>query len=443
MSGIASTVTAMRTTSLVSLLFASFVVAMGFGIVLPILPFVVERFVESPDAAVISKHTGLLTGVFMFAIFLFAPLWGRASDRWGRRPIILAGLIGLAVSFAASSAAESLFRLYVGRFLDGAFASAVAPASMAFVADVAPSKEWRARRFAWIGMAITAGFFIGPILSSAVARVGLRGGIPAPVPSVELPFLFAALTALVAAVVVSCFVGRSPRRPIAEPGIISGKRSQAGIAVRMIVLAVLATAAIGVMEVSLTLRAKLQLGLDPLLVGVMFAECSFAMFVAQAVVFSPLVKPEATRWLIPVSVVALSLGMAALPLMNSYFVLIGIVGVIAAAAGVLAPVLAYWLSLMAGATQGTQLGILSAATSAGQAVGSAAAGLLFSTQLGGYALFLTLSAILFAAALWSARLPWQLVATAAQSNAGKFDEGQSVSAGKPSHLKVEGAHGAP
>ncbi len=438
MSEIAATVTAMRTTSLVSLLFASFVVAMGFGIVLPILPFVVVRFVENADATAVSRHTGLLTGVFMLAIFLFALLWGRASDRWGRRPIILAGLIGLAASSAASSAADSLFWLYIGRFLEGVFASAVAPASMALVADVAPSKEWRARRFAWIGMAITAGFFIGPMLSSGVARAGP----PAPVPSVELPFLLAALTALLAAAAVSCFVGRSPRRPIAEPGIVSGRRSQAGIAVRMIVLAVLATSTIGVMEVTLTLRAKLQLGLDPLLVGVMFAECSFVMFVAQAVVFSPLVKPEATRWLIPVSVVALSLGMAGLALVSGYYVLIGIVGVIAAAAGVLAPTLAYWMSLIAGATQGRQLGLLSAATSAGQAVGSTTAGLLFGTQLGGYALFFTLSAILFAAALWAARLPWQLVATPAQSSTAKYDEDQSDSLSKPPTLRVGGAHGS-
>lgn len=443
MSRIAVPVSAMRTTSLVSLLFASFVVAIGFGIVLPVLPFVVERFAENPNATNISTHTGLLTGVFMFAIFLFAPLWGRASDRWGRRPIILAGLIGLAASFAAGSTADSLFWLYVGRFLDGAFASAVAPASMALVADVAPTKEWRARRFAWIGMAVTAGFFIGPMLSGAVVRVGLRSGGPAPVPSAELPFLFAALTALIAAVVVGCFVERTRRRPIPEPGLAPNKKSQAGIAVRMIVLAVFATATIGVMEVALTLRAKLELGLDPFLVGVMFAECSLVMFVAQAVVFSPLVKPEATRWLIPVAVVLLSLGMAALPLMSGYIVLAGIVGVIAAAAGVLAPTLAYWLSLLAGATQGTQLGLLSAATSAGQAVGAAAAGLLLSSQLGGYALFLTLSAILLAAALWSVRLPWQLGATAAQSNAGKSDDGRTAPAGKPPHLEVGGAHGSP
>ncbi len=179
------------------------------------------------------------------------------------------------------------------------------------------------------------------------------------------------------------------------------------------------------------------------MIGVMFAECSFVMFVAQAVVFSPLVKPVATRWLIPVSVVVLSIGMVAFPLMSGYFVLIGIVGAIAAAAGVLAPTLAYWMSLLAGATQGTQLGILSAATSAGQAIGSAAAGLLLSTQLGGYTLFLTLSAILLAAAIWSARLPRQLAATAAQSTAAKSDDGRTVSAGKPPHLEVGGAHGSP
>lgn len=433
----------MRATSLATLLFAAFVVAMGFGIVLPVLPFVVERLAENPTAAIVSRHTGLLTGLFMFAIFLFAPLWGRASDKWGRRPIILAGLIGLAASLAAGSTADSLLWLYVGRFLDGVFASAVVPSSMALVADVAPSKEWRARRFAWIGMAITAGFFIAPVLSGAVARIGLREETPTPVPSVELPFLFTALIALAAAVLVGCFVGRTPPRPLAAPGTASTEASRAGMAVRMLVLAMLATATVGALEVALTLRAKLELGLDPFMAGVMFAECSFIMFVAQAVVFSPLVRPEATRWLIPVAVVLLSLGMAVLPLISGYLALMAIVGVVAAAAGVLAPTLAYWMSLVAGATQGTHLGRLSAVTAVGQGLGSAAAGLLLGSQIGAYTVFLALSAILLGAALWSVRLPWQLVATAAHSNAGKFDEGRTASAGKPPRLEVGGAHGSP
>ena len=436
-------VSPMRATSLATLLFAAFVVAMGFGIVLPVLPFVVERLAENPTAAIVSQHTGLLTGLFMFAIFLFAPLWGRASDKWGRRPIILAGLIGLAASLAAGSTADSLLWLYVGRFLDGVFASAVVPSSMALIADVAPSKEWRARRFAWIGMAITAGFFIAPVLSGAVARIGLREETPTPVPSVELPFLFTALIALAAAVLVGCFVGRTPPRPLAAPGTASTEASRAGMAMRMLVLAMLATATVGALEVALTLRAKLELGLDPFMAGVMFAECSFIMFVAQAVVFSPLVRPEATRWLIPVAVVLLSLGMAVLPLISGYFALMAIVGVIAAAAGVLAPTLAYWMSLMAGATQGRHLGRLSAVTSAGQGIGSAAAGLFLGSQFGAYAVFLALSAIMLAAALWSVRLPWQLVATTAQSAAGKLDEGRTASAGKSSRFEVGGAHGSP
>ena len=214
------------------------------------------------------------------------------------------------------------------------------------------------------------------------------------------------------------------------------------MAIRMLVLAMLATATVGVLEVALTLRAKLELGLDPFLAGAMFAECSFVMFIAQAVVFSPLVKPEATRWLIPVAVVLLSLGMAVLPLISGYFAMVVIVGVIAAAAGVLAPTLAYWMSLVAGATQGTHLGRLSAVTAVGQGFGSAAAGLLIGVA-SGYAVFLALSAILFAAALWSIRLPRQLASTAAQSAAGKFDEGRNASAGKSPHLEVGGAHGSP
>ncbi len=432
----------MRAASLATLVVAAFVVAMGFGIVLPVLPFVVERLAENPTAAIVSRHTGLLTGLFMFAIFLFAPLWGRASDKWGRRPIILAGLVGLAASLAAGSTADSLLWLYVGRFLDGAFASAVVPSSMALIADVAPNKEWRARRFAWIGMAITGGFFIAPVLSGAVARIGLRGDTPTPIPSVELPFLFTALIALAAAVLVGCLVGRTPRRPLAAPGAASTEPSRAGVAMRMLVLAMLATATVGALEVALTLRAKLELGLDPFLAGAMFAECSFIMFAAQALVFSPLVRPEATRWLIPIAVILLALGMAFLPLIGGYFPIVVVVGIIAAAAGVLAPTLAYWMSLVAGASQGAHLGRLSAVTAVGQGLGSAAAGFLLGSQIGAYAVFLALSAILLGAALWSARMPWQLAAAAVQSNAGTF-EGRTASAGKPPHLEAGGAHGSP
>ena len=90
--------------ALSALLLAMFAVTVGYGIVLPILPFLIERLAGTADTATLSRHTGLLTGTYTLALFLFAPLWGRVSDRRGRRPVILLGLIGFAHDLALFAA---------------------------------------------------------------------------------------------------------------------------------------------------------------------------------------------------------------------------------------------------------------------------------------------------------------------------------------------------
>ena len=145
-------------------------ITVGYGIVLPILPFLIERLAGTADATTLSQHTGLLTGTYTLALFLFAPLWGKISDKRGRRPVILLGLIGFATSFTLFALVESLPVLYLGRFLGGVFAAAMAPAASTLVGDHAPSKEWRAHRFAVITVAGTAGFFVGPKLGGLVLR---------------------------------------------------------------------------------------------------------------------------------------------------------------------------------------------------------------------------------------------------------------------------------
>ena len=81
--------------TMAALMLAVFTVSMGFGIVLPLLPFLIERLLGAGgDAVQISRSTGLLTAIYTLALFLFAPLWGRISDLFGRRLILLAGLAG-------------------------------------------------------------------------------------------------------------------------------------------------------------------------------------------------------------------------------------------------------------------------------------------------------------------------------------------------------------
>jgi len=366
--------------ALSALLLAMFAIAVGYGIVLPVLPFLIERLAGTADTTTQSWHTGLLTGTYILAIFLFAPLWGKFSDGRGRRPVILLGLTGFAASVALFALAESLPLLYVGRFLGGLFAAAITPVAYALVGDYAPTKEWRAHRFALINIAGTAGFFVGPLLGSLVLRATreLFAGTPEGVYSA--PFLATSALALLAALTVWGLVPRTARREGAQLCSAEMPRDQA-VMLRLWVIAFVTAVAIGAFEVGLSLRGKQILGMDAARIGMMFAECSLVMFVVQALVFSPFVKPEVTRWFVTPGLAILAIGLVVVPFTSSSVTMSIAVALVAASAGILSPIVTYWVSLGAGETQGADLGRMTAAASLGQALGSAAGGLLFDVSI--------------------------------------------------------------
>jgi MFS family permease len=369
----------LRPKTLVALLVAMFMVAVGYGFVLPVLPFLVEHLAATTDETIISRHTGLLTGVYMTALFLFPPFWGRLSDRWGRRRVIVIGLVGFGSSLAAFTIFESLHLLYLGRFLDGLFASGVTPAAQALVGERAPSEEWRARRLAWLAMAAVAGFLVGPVLGGLVVRAAEGMGIEN---IYDMPFLATASLAYVAALVAAVLVPRAahevaPTETGTEAAGNAGARLQLAVLPRLLTISLTVAAGLGAFEVTLALRGSRILDMTPFQIGLMFVECSLVMFVAQAIVFSPLVKLEATRRLIAPAMVLMAGALVAMPWTESFALLLVLVGIVAAAVGILYPIATYWVSRAAGKAQGRQLGRHAAAVSFGQAVGSAGGGLLF------------------------------------------------------------------
>ncbi|MBH0128401.1 MULTISPECIES: MFS transporter [Gammaproteobacteria] len=91
-----------------ALMLGVFTVSVGFGIVLPLLPYLIERLLGAEsDAALVSQHTGLLTAVYTLSLFLFAPMWGRLSDQRGPRGVLLVGLLGFGVTMLVFSFVES------------------------------------------------------------------------------------------------------------------------------------------------------------------------------------------------------------------------------------------------------------------------------------------------------------------------------------------------
>jgi MFS family permease len=394
---------------LCSLLLAMFSIALGYGVILPILPSLVESLAGASDAAALAEHTGLLTGVYMLAIFLFAPVWGKVSDRCGRRRAILLGLGGFAIVTAGSALIDSLPGLYVGRFFAGLFSSAVAPASYALVGDHAPSREWRAHRYTLLNIAGTAGFLVGPLLGAAAFSSAQAMFIGRGEASLLAPSLAISALAIAAGLSVWCLL---PKATGARKNLGAQVRSEPSraVIVRLLGISFTTALAVGAFEVGLALRGKEVLGMDAYRIGMMFAECSLIMFLVQAVVFSPLVKPDSTRWLIAPALIALAGGLVAVPLTTSYVSMTIAVAVVAAAAGVLSPIAVYWISVTAGDKQGTELGFQTAAASLGQAVGSALGGLLFNQTLIPNASFTLAATAVLVSLVTSLRLAHRLVA---------------------------------
>jgi len=151
-------------------LIAVFVVSLGYGVVLPVLPFMLAGALGEAERASVAWHTGMLTGVYMLALFLFAPLWGYISDRIGRRTVILIGLAGFSGAMLWFGLARGLVSIYGARALAGVFAVAVLPVVLAWVSDVSTSRT-RPRAFAWLSATGALGFMFGSALSGWLASV--------------------------------------------------------------------------------------------------------------------------------------------------------------------------------------------------------------------------------------------------------------------------------
>jgi len=157
--------------TMAALMLAVFTVSVGFGVVLPLLPYLIERLLGAGvEAAKVSRHTGLLTAVYTLSLFLFAPMWGRLSDRRGPRGVLLVGLLGFGVTMLVFSFVESLAAVYAERFLSGMFAAAVTPVAVAALGNFTTTEQGRARRLAFVSMAGIAGFLLGPMLGVFVTR---------------------------------------------------------------------------------------------------------------------------------------------------------------------------------------------------------------------------------------------------------------------------------
>lgn len=168
-----------KTGSLIFIFITLLVDVIGIGIIIPVIPDLIENLTGITDEGVQAWYGGWLIFAFAITQFLFSPLLGELSDKFGRRPILLMSLFGLGVDYIFHAFAPTITWLFVGRILAG-ITGASHTVATAYIADIS-TPENKARNFGMVGAAFGLGFIIGPAIGALFSEWG-----------VQLPFLIAA-----------------------------------------------------------------------------------------------------------------------------------------------------------------------------------------------------------------------------------------------------------
>ncbi len=239
---------------------------LGFGIIIPLLPLYATRFGAGP------VEVGLLFASYSLAQFVFSPIWGRISDRVGRRPVLLVTIAGSALGSLILGLAGSLLVLFVGRIVDGISGASVAVARAA-VADSATDAD-RPRLMGLLGAAFGVGFVAGPVLGSVASLLG---------PSA--PFLLAAAISVVNLVVAAVRIPetRGVRRvaPARPTSVMSGP------VLRFIVVTFTAITAFAAFEATFALLGEVRYGMTESIVALVFAGVGTVLVLTQAMLVGP------------------------------------------------------------------------------------------------------------------------------------------------------------
>lgn len=352
----------------------------GFGIVLPILPLWAEEFGASPT------QIGLLTASYAVAQLLFAPLWGRLSDRYGRRPVILVSLAGSAVAALLIGLAGTLLILLVARVLQG-IAGASYAAAQAYVADITTARE-RARGMGLIGAAFGLGFILGPAIGAVFSAVDPR-----------LPFFVAAgLAALNLAIAYR----RLPEslRPGASrapaPRLQAVRRALASRELGPLVwLSFVATFAFVGMESTFALFGERRFDYGAVEIGVLFTFIGVMAALAQGLLVGRLVDRFGEVRVMISGLAGTAAGLLLVGVSESLWLLLPGLAVLAVSSGLVFSTTTALISLAAHESeQGSVLGLTASVGGAARIAGPVVATLLF--QHAGIAVPLFLGAVLFA-----------------------------------------------
>jgi len=354
---------------MVILLIIQFLVMVGFGIVIPILPFFVGKL----------GGGALALGIFMSSYsimqFFFAPFWGRLSDRIGRRPVILIGLTGYGLTFLMFGLVNNLYLLIGIRALSGMVSSATIPTAMAYLADITEGAD-RSKGMGMIGAAMGLGMIFGPAIGGWLGHY-----------SFSLPFFVAGGLALLLLPFTLAFLPEPLKQP---PEVIRRKTPLLTLKVLKDPLFALFSFnfilnfTMSMFETTFALLAAAKVSFGPRDMGMTFAILGIFAVIVQGGLIGPLAKKFGDAKLVKAGAILCAIGLMLIMLSADYGNVIFLVSstvVFMVGNSLMVPASSSLVTKQSTQGQGASLGLFASFASLGRIIGPLTGGVLFGISM--------------------------------------------------------------
>lgn len=372
----------METKKALPILFAvMFLVYVGFGIIIPVIPFYAEDLGASPT------ELGLLMAVYSLMQFLFAPMWGRISDRIGRKPVMMIGIFGLAVSFFLMAISSELWMLFAARIIGGFLSAANMPTVMAYAADIT-SEEDRGKGMGVIGASIGLGFIFGPAIGGIFSKTDL-----------QMPFYIAGslslLTFFLVMLVLKESLSKEERHQTERKrtGLLQALNGPESV---LFFLSLFITLSLSGLEATFAYFAAEKAGLGTTELGYIFMIMGLAGAIVQGGLVGRLTKRFGEGFVIQIGIFVSAIGFFLILYTKDFTTAAIFLTIFGVGNGVIRPAVSALLTKRSKTGHGSVTGLLSSFDSLGRILGPILGGWLYTVSLGlPYVSGIFLSAVAF------------------------------------------------
>jgi MFS transporter, DHA1 family, multidrug resistance protein len=341
-----------------------FLVMIGFGIIIPVLPFYAEDMGANPT------QLGLLMAVYSLMQLIFAPMWGRLSDKIGRKPVMMIGIAGLALSFFIQAISTQLWMLFAARIIGGILSSANMPTAMAYVADIT-TEENRGKGMGIVGAAVGLGFVFGPAVGGIFSKNSL-----------SMPFYLAGASSLITLILVAFILKESKQNKGETTQQQSVWKAFTPDVSMLFFVQLFISLSLSGLEATFAYFAADKAGLGSTQLGYIFMIMGFAGAMVQGGLVGRWTKKYGESAVIQGGMIVSAIGFGLILLVNNFTTAAIYLTIFGIGNGVIRPSVSSLLTKISTSGHGSTTGLLSSFDSLGRIIGPVLGGWLFSITIG-------------------------------------------------------------